>query len=363
LIKGLNMKHKYTFTKHLGALAVAIAGGSSLGSFALPVAAQAVAPQSAVSPSGNGRFFVELKDATLEDAINMVLKAAGNPGNYTVDPQAHDVQIGSVTFANAAWDSIIRSLANQNGFTVRLVSDGSKIVEPRAPVFTEGFGGYAGSGGGYPGSGSSSSGGYPGGSYGGSSSGGYPGGGSSSGGYPGAGGGGRARRSSSAYPGTGAGLPSNPFNDPRSQAAQRTRRSAVIQQFADPQTAPSLGGGTAADEGKDYHLVPVRHVYVGGIAKLFSNAEVIGTEDFLIPDGAMEGGMGGMMGGGMGGMGGGMGGMGGGMGGMMGGMGGGMGGMMGGMGGMGGGFGGMGGGFGGMGGGMGGMGGGGYGGY
>ena len=160
---------------------------AGLGIMATGVSKSAQA-QGEVTPAGNGRFFVELKDATLYDAIDLVLKAAGSPAAYIVDPSAKQAPIGAVTFNNAAWDSIIRRLANEANFVIKLNPDGTKVVEPRAPVFAEGeFGsGYPGGEGGYPGSG----GGYPGGR------GGYPGG---SGGYPGSGyrGGGSSSSSSS----------------------------------------------------------------------------------------------------------------------------------------------------------------------
>ena len=78
------------------------------------------------------------------------------------------------------------------------------------------------------------------------------------------------------------------------------------------QTAPSLSDGAGgADEGKEYRLVIVRHVYVGGIAQLFANSDVISTENFLTPASALSGG-GGFGGGGFGGGGRGGGGFGGG---------------------------------------------------
>jgi hypothetical protein len=88
------------------------------------------------------------------------------------------------------------------------------------------------------------------------------------------------------------------------------------------QTAPGLGG-TSSTEGKEYRLLRVQHVYVGGIAKLFGDGSVISTEEFLLPDSALSGGGG--FGGGGGGFGG-QGGFGGGLGGNRGGIGGGFGG-------------------------------------
>jgi hypothetical protein len=119
-----------------------------------------VLAQGEITPAGNGRFYVELMDASLFDAIQLVLKAAGNPAaNYIVDESAKDAPISAITFNNAAWDTIIRRLANESGFVIRLNTDGTRVVEPRAPAITGGEfggefgGGYPGGGGGYPGAG------------------------------------------------------------------------------------------------------------------------------------------------------------------------------------------------------------------
>ena len=87
---------------------------------------------------------------------------------------------------------------------------------------------------------------------------------------------------------------------------------------ANSQTVPGLGRGSTSTEGKDYRVLRVQHVYVGGIAKLFGEGSVISTEDFLLPDSAFGGGLGG----GGGGFGGGQGGFGGNRGGGFGGQGG-----------------------------------------
>jgi hypothetical protein len=244
----------------------------------------------------NTRLFVELKTSTLYDAVQLVQNAVGRTDyEFADEAAAKATLIPAKTFNNAAWDNIIRNITNESGFKIVPQSTGKKSIELRAPVMN-----YGGEGG-YPGSS-----------------------------YPGAspfGGGGVAP--------AGGGIPANPFGARRPQT----------QTFAAPQTAPGLAG-TANAEGKDYRLLPVQHVYVGGIAKLFGEGEVISTEDFLLPEGAL-GGRGGGGGGGFGSGGGGIGitqGFGGNQGG------GGFGGGGGGFGGGGGGFGGGGGGFGGVGG-------------
>ena len=271
---------------------------SSLAGFCVVGILLAAAPQPAhaqatINPVGGGRFFVELKDASLADALELVFKAAGNT-SYIIDDYAKDVNIAAITFNNVQWDSIIRQLANQNNFLVKRNETGTYIIEPRNPPSEAGQderGGMRGDPRRPGGAGA------------------RPGG---AGVAPGA-----------ARPG----LPPNPFGAPVTGGNFTIR--------ANSQTAPVLGADAGAggdDEGKQYHLVLVNHVYVGGIASLFGNATVISTEQFLTPAGAMGGGGGG--GGFGGGLGGGMSSMGGGMSGGMSSMGGGMsGGMSGGMGG------------------------------
>jgi hypothetical protein len=300
---------------------------------ALLLGARAVSAQGAAEPAnpatgqpaGTMRFYVELKDATLADALEMVFKAAGNPA-HIIDDSAKDVNISTSTFPNHSWDSIVRQLVNTYGFKFYQNEARTWVVEPRvsriAPPSGEGGFGEGAQGGFNRGGRGGQQGGFQG----------------TQGAFNRGGQGGFNRG------GQGGAVPANPFGGNRPE----------VRNFANPQTVPAFGGGTAAagdaGEEKSFRLLTVKHVYVGGVAALFKDVGVIRTESFVSP--AYQGGQGGQ-GGGFGGMGGMGGGMMGGMGGMGGGMMGGMGGGFGGMGGMGGGFGGMGG----MGGGFGGMGG------
>ena len=289
---------------------MAAAGGLLTGSALLPVHAQAPAPpavttapttpNSTVTSDSKGRFYVELKGSTLYDAITMVQQAAGST-DYKVDESAKYVPVEPVTFNNAPWDTIIRRLATDSNFKIVPQKDGSKQIEPRYDLNAYGseggFGGVIGGAvqGGFVGG--SSSGGYPGGGFGGGSGrGGYPGGGNQPqrGGY----------QSGSDQGGARGGLPASPFSG-------GNRRQP--QQSMNRQTAPGLAGaGSAANaEGKEYRVLPVRHVYVGGIAALFGDAGLVTSEQFLIPESAM----GGNNGGGFGNQGGGFGNQGGGFGG------------------------------------------------
>jgi hypothetical protein len=270
--------------------------------------------QSAITPAGGGRFYVELKDATLADALEMVFKAAGNP-SHLIDDSAKTVSVASITFNNVAWDSIVRQLANQNGFLVRKNASGTTMIEPRTPPATEGAPGAPG--------------------------------------VPGLPGGITGGTRPTTPPRT---IPANPFgasyhgdangvttmanaqygNVPagntqsNAQFNNRNNRNNRNNNNNNNRNSGRNGRAQLSPDG-DYRLVVVRHIYSGGIANVFAEGDIIQTEDLVVPASAGSGigsmgGIGGGFGGGM------MGGMGG-MGGMMGGMGG----MMGGVGGIGGG--------------------------
>ncbi len=101
--------------------------------------AQSASAQAASAPSST-RFSVDLKDATLRDALELVFQAAGNP-SHVIDPAASQVRIGSVSFKDQEWRDIVRSLANLNKFRFRR-ENGLWIVDPRSTATTRntGFG-------------------------------------------------------------------------------------------------------------------------------------------------------------------------------------------------------------------------------
>lgn len=96
---------------------------------ALTSGVQSASAQAASGPSST-RFSVDLKDATLRDALELVFQAAGNP-SHVIDPSASQVRIGSVSFKNQEWRDIVRSLANLNKFRFRRENN-LWIVDPRA---------------------------------------------------------------------------------------------------------------------------------------------------------------------------------------------------------------------------------------
>lgn len=289
-----------------------------------PRATAQVAPAAAVGadandPAGQMRFYVDLKDATLADALEMVFKAAGNPA-HIVDDSARLVNVANSTFPNHDWHSIVRQLTGIYNFKFYKNDAGTWVIEPRVPpaAANGGFGGE-----GFPGGFSGSS----------SPTGNFPRGGSSSGGFPSGRGGGFNRGQQSGSP-QGAIVPANPFG---------SGNRPPVRNFVNPQTAPAFGAGAAggADAGgeeKTFRILIVKHVYAGGVAALFKEAGLIPTGPFVSP--GYSGGGGGGQNGGFGG--GGQQGGGGGFGGQQGGGGG-----FGGGGQQGGGFGGGGGGFGG----------------
>ncbi len=348
----MNMKQKGSRlpkTSVLLAVASPIAVLAALCMGGLPAMAQgAVEPAAADAgnqPAGQLRFFVELKDATLADALEMVFKAAGNPA-HIIDDSAKGVNISSSTFPNHDWPSIVRQLTSTYNFKFYKNEGGTWVIEPRFPQqFQQGAGGEfsseeSGSSGGRGGRGGR--GGFSGGFSGGSS-------GSPRGGFSGSspGGSSSSMQSGSGFGGRSNGTPTNPFGG-------GTRPQ--VNTFTNRQTLPSFGGGgaAAADSGeeKSFRILTVKHIPARGVAALFKDTETIPTEIFVMPAGGGQGGQGGFGGGqgggGFGGQGGGGGfggqGGGGGFGGQGGGGFGGQGG--GGFGGGGGGFGGGGGGFG-----------------
>lgn len=240
--------------KHLSQALILTALSGTILSVSLPAHAQTAARFSSV----------EFRDTTLNDALEMIFKAANNPA-HNIDPSAAMVPVGQVTLQNVAWDSALRTLANQNGFKVSRGTDGIYIVEPRAPINPQG-----GSG----------------------SEGGFPFGAPTD-----------SRRGSM-------GVPSNPFGAPggggfRNQSAIQADPALSTQVNA--QTSPRFGG-TGGDAGssdtKKFTPIFVRHVYAGGIALLFQNSTIISTEQFVSPD---TGSSNGNNGGGRGGRGGGSG--------------------------------------------------------
>lgn len=248
------------------------------GALVLAQSAPALA-QSTITPGGTGRFYVELKDATLADALEMVFKASGNPA-HIIDEAAKSVRIASLTLPNATSDSIIRQLANQNNFLVKKNAAGATVIEPRAPVIPPDAMGMPG----------------------------VPG-------VPGA------------RPGI---VPANPFGVSLEGAAETTTlASAQFGRGGNNRNNRNNRGGnnrnrrSRSEWNKNgrYRLLVVRHTYAGGVARLFTNGDVLPTEALIMPESAANsGGMGGMGGqvsgfGGGGGRGGGMGGMGGGFGG------------------------------------------------
>ena len=304
--------------------------GVTLGTALLmPALAQA---QSNVTPASGGRLaVVDIKDATLKDALDLVFDSAGIKSR-SIDASASFVYVPDVVRSNIAWDDLVRSLCLTYDYKFSRNRDGLYVIEPRVPV---GFNPDGGEG--FPGQG------------------GFPGSGrlfQGQGGFPSRGG----------FQGGVTSAPANPFGFGGAPQGPRTfgnrQMLPEVQTRSNSQTTPRVGtrgggrsttGGRSTDEPLKYTIVRVRHVYSGGIAELFSNGTRIPTELFVTPGqvGGTNGGQGGI-GGGQGGFGGGQGSSfgGGGIGGGIGG-GGGFGGGGGGFGGGGGGFGGGGGGFGG----------------
>ena len=296
-------------------LAGVLLGGMLL----IPVAAQA---QNNVSPVTGGRLaVVDIKDASLKDALDLVFDSAGIKSR-SIDASASQVFVPDVVRSNIAWDDLVRSLCITYDYKFSRNSDGLYVIEPRYPAGSfnpDGSGGFPGQGGS-----DSRGGGFPGQSdFGGR------------GNFPGQGG---RSNGPSAAPANPFGFGGAPIGGPRSFGNRQMTPN--VETRANSQTAPRTGrgrgggnnrGGAGAgtpDQPITYTIIRVRHVYSGGIAQLFSNSSSIQTELFVTPGNINSGGLGGGsgIGGGFGGGGGGLGGGGGFGGGGFGGGGGGFGG-------------------------------------
>ena len=99
--------------------AVLIAGASR------PAQAAAGTNSTASSP----RFSVDVKDATLMDVLQLVFIAA-NERNYTIDPAAKSVRVGTLSFKDQPWRDIVRTLTSLNKFRFAR-TNGVWVVEPR----------------------------------------------------------------------------------------------------------------------------------------------------------------------------------------------------------------------------------------
>ena len=232
---------------------------------------------------------VEIKDATLKDALELIFKSAG-VNNYLIDDAAAAVPIPDMVRQNISGVDLARQLVRNGDFILARNNDGYYTVRPRNPL---------------------------------------PLGGENPGEFPGAGGfpGGFPRNNPRGSQGGVSNVPSNPFGSfggrpgaPRTNA--RPLITPTVETRANSQTRPRVpgGGGAAGRTGgtgpEKFTSIIVRHVYVGGIASLFNNSSVIKTEKFVTPGGRnlgggnQGGGFGGNQGGGfgIGGIGGGFGG-------------------------------------------------------
>jgi hypothetical protein len=206
---------------------------------------------------GDDRFLVELKDTLLFDALKMVFRAAGNP-SHIIDDTAKSVSVAPVVFNNVAWDSVVRQMANQNGFKMTRNAQGTFIIEPRVVATEPGFPG------------------------------GFNPGGFNPGGFNPGGGDGQNRGWAGRRRGMGGqgAVPGNPFGGEAISPMTRVN----------PQTTPMFGGAaggaatTDAGAVKEFRIVPVNHVYVGGIASLFSgNVGVVTTLQFVTTASGQQG--------------------------------------------------------------------------
>jgi|GEM_PF-3054918 len=262
--KKMSLRKKLNQLKKAG-WGIAIAGACMLGASSMAHA------QTVITPVSNNRYYIELKDVSLADALELIFKAAGNP-DHTIDEAAKHYFISSLTLTNVAWDDAVMQLVNSKGF--KLTRPNGKTYTIKAPPPPP-------------------------------------------------------QQMPGEFPGE-PGMPNNPFgaslNDSpevntvanaqfggRGNRGGRNSRGGRNNR-SDPNSPPyDIENGT-------YQLLLVNHIYVGGLARLFDVGTVVPTEEIVYPEsilssGGMSGGIGGgsSFGGGISGIGssGGMGGMGG----------------------------------------------------
>ena len=246
----------------------------------------AAVPQAHAQNASNleGRLaVVEIKDASLKDALELIFKSAG-VNSYLIDDTAAAVQIPDMVRQNISAGDLARQLVRNGDFILsRNAGDGVYTVKPRNPTPLGG-----------------EEGGFPGGFQGG-----FPGGGNfqGGGGFQRGGNQGGGRNN----------VPSNPFGSFGASTTGRPLITPKIEARANSQTRPRVPGaggttGTTTKGPTEFNFITIRHVYVGGIASLFANSEIITSEQFVSPEPSSNFGGGNNSGGGFGGGGGGFGG-------------------------------------------------------
>jgi hypothetical protein len=212
--------------------------------------------QTVITPISNNRYYIELKDVSLSDALELIFKAAGNP-DHRIDEAAKHYFISSLTLTNVDWNDAILQLVNSKGFKLTRPNGKTYVINPPpAPPQQQSPGAFPG--------------------------------------IPGA-----------------PGMPPNPFG--ASLDTNSTVDTVASAQFgnrgnnrnnnrnsrnnrSDPNSPPyGIENGT-------YQLLLVNHIYVGGIARLFDVGTVVPTEQIVFPESVLTSGGGGGIGGGSGGI-------------------------------------------------------------
>ena len=222
--------------------------------------------------AGAGRLaVVDIKDATLKDALDLVFDSAGIKSR-SIDASASTVVVPDLVRSNIAWDDLVRSLCLTYNYRFSRNGDGLYVVEPRAPVGLANPDGSAGAAGG-----------------------GFPGGGQ-----------GNNRGNNRGNGGNVGAAPANPFGfggAPQGNTRNRGNglivpTSSDVETLSNAQTTPRAGGrrggtgngrtgtgGVGADgQPLSYSIIRIRHVYSGGIARLFNGGEIVYTRPFVTPE-------------------------------------------------------------------------------
>lgn len=211
--------------------------------------------QTVITPISNNRYYIELKDVSLSDALELIFKAAGNP-DHRIDEAAKHYFISSLTLTNVDWNDAVLQLVNSKGFKLTRPNGKTYVINPPpAPPQQQ----------------------------------------QNPGGMPGA-----------------PGMPPNPFGASlNTNSTVDTVASAQFGNRGGNRGGNNRGGRGGSSNRSDpnsppygiengtYQLLLVNHIYVGGIARLFELGTVIPTEQLVYPESVLtSGGSGGLGGGG-----------------------------------------------------------------
>jgi hypothetical protein len=178
-----------------------------------------------IKPLGQGRFDIMIPATSLGEALETIYKAGGD-SSHKVDQIAAEKTVQPMTLRNCDWHSAVRILAEQNGSKMK-DKDGICYISANIPV---------------------------------------------------------NQSIANNLLSQGNLITSSPLTPSATDRWVANERQSMRSTWSFAQTRPQLGSGqNTSTEGKDYRIIIVRHLYAGGIARLFINGSVIPTDIFVSP--------------------------------------------------------------------------------